>query len=341
MRPGNQNKQRMRNNRGRKGPNPLTRSFESNGPDVKIRGTALHIAEKYQQLARDAQAAGDRIMSENYFQHAEHYYRIVAAAQPNMAATGGLRFDNGYDDEDGEDQGADGIEINERPERQERAERQERPERSERMERSERPERSERMERQDRSERMDRGDRQERNDRQERGDRQDRGERSERSERPARYERGERSNRQDRYERRDRDDRQERAPRPVEYVAADEPQPFIEHMPVPGLNVGVQGRSVHGEPVHTESAPYPGAEGGDGEDGRPRRRLRGTRGRGQRREGEDDAAAEEAVAAPAPVAAPAEAVAPADAAEEAKPRARRTPRPRRAKDVEETTSSDA
>ncbi len=70
--------------RGRKGPNPLTRTFESNGPDVKIRGTAMHIAEKYQQLARDAQASGDRVMSENYNQHAEHYLRIVAAAQPQQ-----------------------------------------------------------------------------------------------------------------------------------------------------------------------------------------------------------------------------------------------------------------
>lgn len=67
--------------RGRKGPNLLSRSFESNGPDVKVRGTAMHIAEKYQQLARDAQASGDRIMAENYYQHAEHYSRIVAAAQ--------------------------------------------------------------------------------------------------------------------------------------------------------------------------------------------------------------------------------------------------------------------
>lgn len=81
MRPGNQSNKRMRG-RGRKGPNPLSRTYESNGPDVKIRGTALHVAEKYQQLARDAQASGDRIMSENYFQHAEHYLRIVAAAQP-------------------------------------------------------------------------------------------------------------------------------------------------------------------------------------------------------------------------------------------------------------------
>ncbi|MCC2112275.1 MAG: DUF4167 domain-containing protein [Hyphomicrobiales bacterium] len=80
MRQGHQNK-RMRG-RSRKAPNPLTRTFESNGPDVKIRGTALHIAEKYVSLARDAQSSGDPVASENYLQHAEHYFRIIAAAQP-------------------------------------------------------------------------------------------------------------------------------------------------------------------------------------------------------------------------------------------------------------------
>lgn len=79
MRPG-QNK-RMRGRSGRKGPNPLTRSYESNGPDVKIRGTAQHIAEKYLQLARDAQSSGDTIMAESLLQHAEHYFRLIAAAQ--------------------------------------------------------------------------------------------------------------------------------------------------------------------------------------------------------------------------------------------------------------------
>jgi hypothetical protein len=80
----NNNKQRMRGRNQRKGPNPLTRSYESNGGDVKIRGTALHIAEKYVQLARDAQSSGDRVAGENYLQHAEHYYRLVAAAQAQM-----------------------------------------------------------------------------------------------------------------------------------------------------------------------------------------------------------------------------------------------------------------
>jgi hypothetical protein len=72
------------NNNNRKGPNPLTRNYESNGPDVKIRGSAQQIAEKYATLARDAQSAGDRVMAENYLQHAEHYNRIIAAAQAQM-----------------------------------------------------------------------------------------------------------------------------------------------------------------------------------------------------------------------------------------------------------------
>jgi hypothetical protein len=78
-----QNKHRMRgrNRGGGKGHNPLTRVYESNGPDVKIRGTANHIAEKYIQLARDATASGDPVAAENYYQHAEHYFRLIAAAQ--------------------------------------------------------------------------------------------------------------------------------------------------------------------------------------------------------------------------------------------------------------------
>jgi len=55
------------------------RAFDSTGPDIKIRGTAAHVYEKYLQLARDAGSAGDRVMQENYLQHAEHYYRIMMA----------------------------------------------------------------------------------------------------------------------------------------------------------------------------------------------------------------------------------------------------------------------
>jgi hypothetical protein len=99
----NNNKQRIRG-RNRKGPNPLTRSYESNGGDVKIRGTALHVAEKYVQLARDAQSSGDRVAGENYLQHAEHYYRIVAAAQAqNPQPQPVYRNDEDGEDDDGQD----------------------------------------------------------------------------------------------------------------------------------------------------------------------------------------------------------------------------------------------
>ncbi len=90
MRPNQQNnKNRSRgrnNNGGRKHGNPLSRNYESNGPDVKVRGNAAHIAEKYLQLARDAQSSGDSVMAENYLQHAEHYFRIISAAQQAQQA---------------------------------------------------------------------------------------------------------------------------------------------------------------------------------------------------------------------------------------------------------------
>jgi Domain of unknown function (DUF4167) len=81
MRPNQNKRMRGRNSSPRKGPNPLSRTYESNGPDVKIRGTAHHIGEKYLQLARDAQSSGDPVMAESFLQHAEHYFRLIAAAQ--------------------------------------------------------------------------------------------------------------------------------------------------------------------------------------------------------------------------------------------------------------------
>lgn len=114
MRPGQQNSKRMRG-RGRRGPSPLSRSYESNGPDVKIRGTAAHIAEKYAQLGRDASVSGDPVLAESYYQHAEHYFRIIAAAQaqfqqqnPNEPQPPRFRY-NGLDgdDEDGDEMAAE------------------------------------------------------------------------------------------------------------------------------------------------------------------------------------------------------------------------------------------
>ena len=97
----------MRGRSRTKSPNPLTRSFESNGPDVKIRGTAQHVADKYAQLARDAQASGDPVAAENYLQHAEHYYRLIATAQEQFRQQYGgnpRSFDD--DGEEGDEESA-------------------------------------------------------------------------------------------------------------------------------------------------------------------------------------------------------------------------------------------
>lgn len=103
------NKQRSRgrnNNNQRRGGggNPLSRNYESNGPDVKIRGNASHIAEKYTQLARDAAASGDNVMAENYLQHAEHYNRIILAAQAQFQPRQDQQAEASSDDGASEDE---------------------------------------------------------------------------------------------------------------------------------------------------------------------------------------------------------------------------------------------
>jgi hypothetical protein len=119
VRQGQQNRRgrgRNNNNNNRKGGhhhNPLARSFESNGPDVKIRGTPAHIAEKYMTLARDAQSSGDPVLAENYLQHAEHYSRIIMAYREQTNPQGevmngnGQRMPNEGTDEFGEDDGSE------------------------------------------------------------------------------------------------------------------------------------------------------------------------------------------------------------------------------------------
>ncbi|WP_375415312.1 DUF4167 domain-containing protein [uncultured Bradyrhizobium sp.] len=109
-----QNNKRMRNrnnnnnsnnNNNRRGQNPMTRVFESNGPDIKIRGTASHVAEKYVQLARDARSSGDPVAAENYYQHAEHYFRLIAAAQEQFRQNQPQpRTENEMPAEDGDDE---------------------------------------------------------------------------------------------------------------------------------------------------------------------------------------------------------------------------------------------
>lgn len=77
--------QNPRRNRGRPGKRPQQqqrpgkRSQDSSGPNVKVRGSAAQIYEKYQVLARDEQRDGNRVSAENLLQHAEHYYRVLTA----------------------------------------------------------------------------------------------------------------------------------------------------------------------------------------------------------------------------------------------------------------------
>ncbi len=90
MRQGpNIRRSRSRGNGRRQNVPSRHQTFDSNGPDVRIRGNAYQVHEKYLALARDATSSGDRVAAENYYQHAEHYFRIIA--QINEASGG----DNG------------------------------------------------------------------------------------------------------------------------------------------------------------------------------------------------------------------------------------------------------
>ena len=120
-----QKNNRTRNKNGRKSNAPsVNRVYESSGPEGKVRGTPQQIIEKYQSLARDRMTAGDRVLSENFLQHAEHYVRILTAAQAVQQQRreerddreDELEFDNASsnDDNDGDGSGAqvsDGMAV--------------------------------------------------------------------------------------------------------------------------------------------------------------------------------------------------------------------------------------
>jgi hypothetical protein len=171
------NQNRRSRGRNRKGPNPLTRSYESNGPDVKVRGTAAHVAEKYMTLARDALSSGDTVSAENYFQHAEHYNRIVMAAQAQFQQERQSQFRDGMeegDDDDRQTNGRGDRDFNGDGGRDEddryegggeevrgyipRGPRQDQPGRFDRRDRMERAPRHERNERFERAERFERSE---------------------------------------------------------------------------------------------------------------------------------------------------------------------------------------
>lgn len=102
MRPNNQRRQRGRNNGGGKQKFPSrNQSYDSNGPDVRVRGTAHQIYEKYMALAREATTSGDRILAESYYQYAEHYFRVIAAQGGFVRPS----FDRMWDEEGGGEEG--------------------------------------------------------------------------------------------------------------------------------------------------------------------------------------------------------------------------------------------
>jgi len=80
MKPGQNSKLRMRgrmNNGGKRHMPMRNQTYDSNGPDIRVRGNAHQVLEKYLAMARDAASQGDRIAAENYYQHAEHYFRMI------------------------------------------------------------------------------------------------------------------------------------------------------------------------------------------------------------------------------------------------------------------------
>jgi hypothetical protein len=91
MRQGQNNRRSRGRGQRRQHQNPRQQTFDSNGPDVRIRGNAYQVLEKYLAMARDATAAGDRIAAENFYQHAEHYFRIVNANGEQQGANGRFR----------------------------------------------------------------------------------------------------------------------------------------------------------------------------------------------------------------------------------------------------------
>ncbi|MFN7417541.1 MAG: DUF4167 domain-containing protein [Alphaproteobacteria bacterium] len=91
------------------------RALESNGPEgVKVRGNAQTVFERYQQLARDAASSGDRVLAENFLQHAEHYFRLIRAMQPTRPASeiiGRDQYNSGFDVDFEEEPGEGGAEV--------------------------------------------------------------------------------------------------------------------------------------------------------------------------------------------------------------------------------------
>jgi len=284
----------------------VNRAFESNGPDnVKIRGNAQHVFEKYQQLARDATAAGDRVLGENYLQHAEHYFRVLRAVQPNRPVSeimGRDAFASGFDidfedegnnagEESSSDGGGEAQSDNGEGQNEQRAERQDRDWQPRDRNGNDRGERSYNQDRgnQDRyRDERPRDDRQ--RDERPRDDQQQQRPRDEQQQRPRddrpRDERPKEDRpRDDRPPRRDRFGRdrdfnrdRDRAPRDPMAVVEPEATPLTAAAPVeePGGHLRSQDGSLSPAPAFLQArteprAPEPAASE-DGEVRKPRRR---------------------------------------------------------------------
>jgi hypothetical protein len=76
MKQGNNRRSRSRGG-GKRNQGGRGHNFESTGSEVKIRGNAQQLQEKYLALARDASSAGDRIAAESFLQYADHYHRVL------------------------------------------------------------------------------------------------------------------------------------------------------------------------------------------------------------------------------------------------------------------------
>jgi len=100
---------RSSNNQRKNGP-PRNHNYDSNGPGVRIRGSAHQVMDKYLTLARDSAGQGDRVLSENYLQHAEHYFRIIQSQQPRtprVANPAAAVAADGLEPQQGDTQSAD------------------------------------------------------------------------------------------------------------------------------------------------------------------------------------------------------------------------------------------
>jgi hypothetical protein len=265
----------------------VNRAFDSNGPDnVKVRGNAQHVFEKYQQLARDATSSGDRVLAENYLQHAEHYFRVVRAVTPNRAVSdiiGRDAFSSGYDidfeDEIGaqaqaDEQPAEGSDSNTQQHDnngageggEQRAERQDRDQWRDRRDERPRDERSRDDRQRDDRPRQDRDDYRPRNNdgQQPRADGQPRNN----DDRPPRRDR-------DRFRDRDRD-----RDRPRDPMAVIEPEGGAVVAAAPVEDAGPRLRSQDGSESHAPAflqarppaAERPEAAADEGEAKKPRRR---------------------------------------------------------------------